>query len=227
MQIKESKFKGVFLGLRGRRTLLLTKNLTPGRKFFDEDLINHKGFELRTWNPDRSKLSAAILNRLKSMPIKEGDVVLYLGSSYGTTCTYISDIVKEKGFIFALDFAPRVMRDLVFISQVRGNICPVLGNANLPETYKDKVSKVDVLYIDVAQRNQAEILIKNAKLFLKDKGYAFFAIKARSVDVTKNPERVFQEEISKLLKSGFKLIDKVNLRPYQKDHVMALLQYKL
>ncbi|MAG08746.1 fibrillin [Candidatus Woesearchaeota archaeon] len=226
MQTKETRFKGIFLAQRGRKRLLLTKNQTPGRKFFDEDLIAYQGSELRTWSPNRSKLSAAILNGLKNMPIKEGDIVLYLGSSYGTTCTYVSDIVKEKGFIFALDFAPRVMRELVFISQARNNICPILADANRPGTYKDKVSKADVLYIDVAQRNQAEILIKNADMFLKPKGYAFFAIKARSVDVTKKPEKVFQEEIGKLLKNNFKLIEKINLRPYQKDHVMVLLQYK-
>jgi len=225
MKIKETKFRGIFLTQRGRRRLLLTKNLSPGKKFFDEDLINYKGSELRTWSPSRSKLSAAMLNGLKNMPIREKDVILYLGSSYGTTCTYVSDIIGNDGFIFAIDFAPRVMRELVFISQYRKNICPILADANRPETYKDKVTKADILYIDVAQRNQAEILVKNAKLFLKPKGYTFFAIKARSVDVTKKPDEVFREQVDILLKNGFKLVDKVNLRPYQKDHMMVLLQY--
>ena len=43
---------------------IATKNLDPGRKVYDEDLIDVKGVEYRTWNPYRSKLAAAIKNNL-------------------------------------------------------------------------------------------------------------------------------------------------------------------
>ena len=43
------------------RTALLTRNLTPGVKVNNEDLVIRDGAEYRTWDPFRSKLAAAII----------------------------------------------------------------------------------------------------------------------------------------------------------------------
>lgn len=197
---------------------LYTKNLAPGKTVYGERLIRQNNVEFREWEPKRSKLAAAILKGIKN-PIKEGDVVLYLGAASGTTCSHVSDLVDKEGFVFALDFAPRVVRDLVYVCEERKNIAPLLEDANKPENYKDKITKADVVYQDIAQKNQIEIFLKNTDLFLKKGGYAIIAVKARSVDVTKNPREIF-EKVKEELKKHLKIIDFKNLEPFQKDHCL-------
>ncbi len=48
------------------------------------------------------------------------------------------------------------------------------------------------------------------------------AIKARSIDVTKDPEEIFKIETSKLENAGFDVLEIVDLEPYDKDHAMVL-----
>jgi len=75
---------------------LATKNMTPARSVYGERLIEDKGVGYRLWDPFRSKLAAAILKNLKSVPIKPGHKILYLGAASGTTASHVSDIVGEK-----------------------------------------------------------------------------------------------------------------------------------
>src|SRR3989338_1816443 len=132
MNIEHSKYQGVYFLWLEKRKLILTRNLTLGIKFFNEDLIldteNNK--EYRVFDPNRSKYAAAMMQKILNLPIKENDIILYLGASHGYTCSYLSDIIQEKGFIFALDVSARVVRDLVKICEVRKNICPLLFDAN-------------------------------------------------------------------------------------------------
>lgn len=195
-----------------------TKNLVPGRTVYGERLIKEENIEYREWDARRSKLAAAILKGINN-PIKKGDVILYLGAATGTTASHVSDIVDKNGFVFALDFAPRVVRDLVYVCEERKNMAPLLEDANHPENYKDKITKVDVVYQDIAQKNQIEIFFKNIDLFLKKGGYAIIAVKARSIDVTKNPKVIFNE-VEKELKKRLKIIGERNLEPFQRDHCL-------
>ena len=117
------------------------------------------------------------------------------------------------------------MRDLVFVCEDRKNTAPVLADANRPETYADKVSQVDIIYQDIAQRNQVDIFLKNINLFLKKDGYALLAVKARSIDVTKKPKAIFAEIRQKLEKELI-IIDYRTLEPYQLDHCMFVCKRK-
>ncbi len=209
-------FKGVYEKPRGKRFSLFTRNLTPGKKVYDEFLFKDKGVEFREWNPNRSKLAAALMKGISQIGIKENDFVLYLGAASGTTPSHISDIIGNNGFIYAIDFAPRVIRDLVFVAEDRKNIAPMLADASKPETYYKNISKVDVIYQDIAQREQAEIFLNNFK-FLKDDGFALLCVKARSVDVAKKPKQVFKETREKLEKH-VKILDYRELDPFEKDH---------
>ena len=221
--MKETNFKGVY-EQKGKRRVILTENLTPGKTVYDESLVKEGQIEYREWNPQKSKLCAAILKGIKKIGIKPGSVVLYLGASSGTTPSHVSDIVGETGFVFALDFAPRMMRKLVYVCEERKNMAPMLFDANKPDEYKDKVaSKIDVVYQDIAQRQQAEIFLKNTDMFLKKGGYGLLAVKARSIDVAKQPRKVFDEVKSKLEKH-LKIIDYVILDPFERDHCMFICQ---
>ncbi|WP_456374941.1 fibrillarin-like rRNA/tRNA 2'-O-methyltransferase [Methanocaldococcus sp.] len=196
-----------------------TKSIVKGKKVYDEKIVKVDDEEYRIWNPHKSKLGAAIIKGLKVLPIKRNSKVLYLGASAGTTPSHVSDIA-DRGIIYAVEYAPRIMREFLDSCKDRINLIPILGDANKPQEYSNIVEKVDVIYEDVAQPNQAEILIKNAKWFLKKGGYGMIAIKARSIDVTKDPKEIFKEQKEILESNGFKIVDEVDIEPFEKDHIM-------
>lgn len=220
----QTKFNGIY-EIKKKKKILFTKNFVPGKKVYDEKLVKEGGKEYREWDPRRSKLAAAILNGINQIHLKETDVVLYLGASTGTTCSHISDILAKQGFIFAIDFAPRVVRELVFLAEDRKNIAPILANANKPKEYVSRVSGVDYVYQDIAQKNQADIFLKNCKMFLKKGGFGFIAVKSRSIDVTKKPKAVFRDVRNKLEKE-LVIVDYKELGYYQKDHCVFVCKKK-
>jgi len=217
--ITDSKFFEIYQEKK-KRTKLFTINLVKGQIVYGERLIKQRNSEFREWDESKSKLAAYIIKGGNQVGLKPGNIVLYLGASTGTTVSHVSDIVGRQGFVFALDFAPRVVRDLVFVCEDRKNIAPILADANQPDTFKDRIpNQVDWLFQDIAQKNQLEIFLKNLKLFLKPGGYGFFAVKARSIDVTKRPGDIFAQ-VQRELEKHITLVDKRFLTPFQKDHVM-------
>ncbi|MEB3760512.1 MAG: fibrillarin-like rRNA/tRNA 2'-O-methyltransferase [Desulfurococcales archaeon] len=221
------KWKNVFIvELEDGSLRLATKNLVPGQRVYGERLFKFNGVEYREWNAYRSKLAGALLKGLEELPVKEGDKLLYLGIASGTTASHVSDIIGKEGRIYGVEFAPRVMRDLILIIQERKNIYPILGDARFPEKYRHLVEAVDGLYADVAQPDQAAIVVRNAKFFLKDEGYLLLAIKARSIDVTTEPGEVYRREVQTLKDNGFEIVDVVHLDPFDKDHAMIYARYR-
>jgi len=200
---------------------LFTVNLTPGKRVYEEQLVKQHNIEYREWEPYSSKLATCILNGCRNIFLRKGDVVLYLGSASGTTVSHVSDIVGRDGFVFAVDVAPVVMKELIFNLEGRKNISSVLADANRTKDLIERVSVVDVIYQDIAQRDQVEILLKNINMFLKKDGYAIIAVKARSIDVTRYPKQIFKEVREKLEK-GLTIVDYRTLEPYQKDHCMFI-----
>jgi fibrillarin-like pre-rRNA processing protein len=205
--------------------LLVTRNMTPGRTYYGEPTYMVDGVEYRSWNPTRSKLAAAIMKGIGVMPVRPGAMVLYLGAASGTTVSHVSDILGETGHIWALDFAPRALRDLLDkLARYRSNVSPILGDANRPMEYSHIVPMVDTVFADVAQPNQAEIVVKNASMFLKEGGWAMLSIKSRSVDVRRKPRDVYDAQVGVLEGGGLKVRELVELDPYEKDHAMALAE---
>ena len=201
---------------------IATKNLNPGTSVYGEELIKDD-VEYRIWNPRRSKLSAALLNGLKNLELEESSKVLYLGASTGTTVSHISDIVIN-GRIYAVEFSPTTAKKLVQLSRQRLNIAPILGDATKPKGYLNIAEKVDLVYCDVAQPTQSELFMKNMNMFSKDDGVGLLMIKARSIDVVQKPKKIFKEQEKKLKEKGFKIIEKVKLEPYEKDHLAFLIE---
>ncbi|MCS7125750.1 MAG: fibrillarin-like rRNA/tRNA 2'-O-methyltransferase [Aigarchaeota archaeon] len=205
---------------------LATKNLAPRVQVYGERLFRIGGEEFRAWSPYRSKLSAAIWNKVKEIYIKPGCSVLYLGTATGTTASHVSDIIDEKGILYGVDFAPRVMIQFKQnVVQYRKNVIPIYADARKPRDYSSIVGKVDVIYCDVAQPEQAKILVENSKLMLKNGGHGIIAIKARSIDSVEDPEIIFKKEAKVLEDNSFKILEIVNLEPYEKDHVLVIVEY--
>jgi len=200
---------------------LATKNMVPGKRVYGERLFRQGDVEYREWNAYRSKLAGALLKGLKELPISQGSRVLYLGAGSGTTPSHISDIVEREGVVYSVEFAPRVMREFLVVAEDRKNIVPILADARIPAKYRYIVEIVDIIYADIAQPDQAEIVSDNARFFLKDGGRLLMAVKARSIDVTMEPSEVYKREIDILKSNGFEILDVVHLEPFDKDHAMV------
>lgn len=202
-----------------------TKNLAAGSSVYGERLVKFKGEEYRIWDPYRSKLAAAILKGLETVPIYPDQKVLYLGAASGTTASHISDIVGEDGHVYCVEFASRSLRELVNnVCALRYNMSPILADARLPESYSRMVQRVDSVYCDVAQPEQARLLADNADMFLANGGWSLLAIKSQSIDVTKEPSIVYRNEVAILESRGFHIREVIDLEPFDKAHAMAVAQ---
>lgn len=205
---------------------ICTENLSKGVDVYGERLIKVKGVEYRVWDPFRSKLAVAIIKGLKYLPIKYGIKVLYLGASTGTTASHVSDIVGSGGLVFCVESASRVARELIArVATYRSNIIPIIEDARKPNAYFSVTGKVDVVYCDIAQPDQTEIAMTNCKMYLKKGGYLILVIKTRSIDVTKEPKYVVDNEVARLRTNGFDVEEVINLQPFDKDHAIAFARY--
>jgi fibrillarin-like pre-rRNA processing protein len=205
---------------------LATRNFAPCRSVYGERLIKADGIEYRLWDAFRSKLAGAILKGLKTVPIQPGHRVLYLGAASGTTPSHFSDIVGEKGHIYCVEFAQRSLRELVSnVCAYRLNTSPFLADARMPNKYGMFIpGKLDDIYCDIAQPEQAKVLADNADVFLKAQGWVILAVKAQSIDVSKPPSEIYQQEAKVLRDRGFRVEQVVDLEPYDKAHAMIVAQ---
>jgi fibrillarin-like pre-rRNA processing protein len=212
-------FEGVYtVQIEGYGEQLATPNLVPGVKAYGERLVKRGSLELRVWDPYRSKLAAALKKELNFLPIKKGSKVLYLGAAAGTTVSHVSDIVGEKGMVYAVEFSARSMRELMIVCEPRRNVVPILADARFPLGYRNYVDAVDALYVDVAQPDQAQITVDNAVLYLRKNGWVLLSVKSRSVDVAAEPNKVYAQQKAVLVENGFEIVSETDLSPYEKDH---------
>ncbi|MCD6458660.1 MAG: fibrillarin-like rRNA/tRNA 2'-O-methyltransferase [Thermoproteales archaeon] len=222
------KFFGIYwIEFEDGSRKIATRNLAPGVKVYGEQLVKFGDKEYRVWNPYRSKLAAAIYKGLKDVPLKDGSKVLYLGAASGTTPSHVSDIVGDAGVVYSVEFSPRVMREFIEKCAVhRKNLIPILSDARFPARYRMFVETVDVVYADIAQPFQSKIVADNAEVYLKTGGWILQAIKAMSIDVTREPSETYRLEISHLEDRGFEIVDVVHLEPYDTAHAFVLARKK-
>jgi len=223
-KVENADFDNVYWVEISDKKALATKNLAPGISVYGEKLIKEKGIEYRLWDPFRSKLAGAIIKGLKNMPIKPGSTVLYLGASTGTTISHVSDIIDINGLVFGVEVSARVARELMDkVVKYRKNVIPIVEDARRPDRYAQFVfKKADVLYSDIAQPDATEITLNNSLKFLKKGGYLVLIVKARSIDPVLPTGEIIKREAKKLEDAGFKVIEILNLNPYDKEHGFIL-----
>lgn len=171
----------------------------------------------REWEVHRSKLGA-MLDRGIDTGLAAGDTVLYLGAAAGTTVSHVADFA---GPTYAVEFAARPARELLDVARSRPNIVPLLKDARRPERYAHVVEAgVDVLIQDVATRDQATVALRNER-FLADDGHLVLAVKARSEDVTEQPDTVF-EDVLETLQNGYTIRSTERLDPVHTDHLAVV-----
>ena len=204
MTVRPHKVAGVFM--------LDSHLATKGEALYGEKVLG----EYRLWSPQRSKL-AALLKKEENVPLRPEQIVLYLGAASGTTVSHLANIVS---LVYAVEFAPRVARDLVRMSEHFKNVVPIIADALQPD-YGHIVELADFLYQDIAQPTQAEIALTNAEMFLRTGGYACIMIKARSIDVTAKPKAVYKREVKKL-EELLDIMSVHELEPFYKAHAAVI-----
>lgn len=173
--------------------------------------------EWRVWDPNRSKLGAMLAKEL-DLGLPDEPTVLYLGAASGTTVSHVADFA---GPTYAIEFAPRPARDLLSAAEPRENLFPLLKDARKPETYAHVVERgVDAIVQDVATRGQADVAIRNQE-FLAEDGRLLAAIKARSEDVTREPDAVFSDVLDQL-ETSYEVLETRRLEPYHADHLAVV-----
>ena len=218
MPIRPTEWEGVATD----GSWLLTRNRVPGTSVYGESLPREGGIEYRRWDANRSKLAAYLKCGGRVWGFRATSSVLYLGAGSGTTASHVSDICRE-GTITAVEISARAFRDLLRLAETRPNLVPVLGDATKPETYGGRLGAVDVLYQDVAQRDQAGIFLKNIR-WIAPGGTGYLMVKARSEDMAQAPARIFEAAKLELLNAGLKILDLRVLSPYQLDHAALVVQ---
>jgi fibrillarin-like pre-rRNA processing protein len=209
-------FEGVYL-VGGK---ISTLNSTPGYRVYNEKTVREGRNEYRIWDPFRSKVAAALAKGMKSFPVRKSSSVLYLGASSGTTASHIADIADT---VYCVEFSKRMMRELLLVCERKENMIPILADARHPWEYENTIGQVDVLVQDVAQPDQAGIVVNNHDTFrFKD---ALLSIKARSINSVKDPAKVFRAEVEKL-KGRFSILQEIDLQPYEEDHILVNMRAK-
>jgi len=172
--------------------------------------------EWRRWDPRRSKLGAMLETGMET-GLTGGETVLYLGAAAGTTVSHVADFA---GPTYAVEFAARPTQDLLSAAQPRGNLFPLLKDARKPETYAHVVEPVDAIVQDVATRGQAAVALAN-RGFLREDGRLLLSVKARSEDVTGDPEAVFEAVLDEL-EDGYDVLETRSLEPFHDDHLAVV-----
>jgi len=201
---------------------LFTRNLAPGFRVGEEELLSLDGVEYRSWNPQRSKLAAMLLKGVRTMPIAPGSHVLYLGAAAGATASYVGDIVGAQGLVYAVEHTPRPFRDLVQVAEHRPNLLPILADAARPERYQRLVGPVEVAYQDISQRAQGQLFLRNVATYRPRVG--ILMVKARSVDVASDPRVVYDNIVREVTTAGHKLLERVDLAPFERDHAALVFE---
>jgi fibrillarin-like pre-rRNA processing protein len=212
-------------GIFEDKSRLYTKSMAPGICVYGEKLRQTPEGEFREWDAMRSKLGAGIKKGISQIGIKPGSIVLYLGCSTGTTVSHVSDIVGPTGKVYAVDVAPRVMREIIGVASHRPNIFPIMADAFAVTQFIQYVPKVDVVFMDIAQANQVDIFLRNVQTFLKPGGFGLLSLKARSVDIAQSPQAVFAQARIQI-EQQYPIVDYKTLDPFEKDHALFVIKVK-
>lgn len=225
--MSSTDFKELFENVLSFKQKIWTKNLLPGKRVYNEELEKINGLEYRSWNPYRSKIGAGMEKGLNNFSVGKKTKILYLGCAEGTTCSHLSDMVGLGGLIVGVDISGKALQKFIALAELRTNLIPMMADANQPELYVEELKelKFDILIQDVSQKNQAEIFVKNAELFLEKGKMGYLVIKARSIQSHQDPKEVLKKEL-KVLENKFEILQVLNLFPFEKDHVLIVCEKK-
>jgi len=217
-------------GVRREGRKIWTRNSVKGVSVRRERRKRDGRNEWRYWDPTKSKIAASLL-RTKLDPTEiiplPGAKCLYLGSSVGGTVSHIHDCVcgsgnHHKGQILAVDISPRMMRELVALSEIRPGIVPLLADARRVSAITPFIDeKVDWLHQDLSIADQATTFIRMANAFLKKGGVALLSLKAASERASEGDiETRFEKAEKILMSSELEIVERIDLKGLEEQHVL-------
>jgi fibrillarin-like rRNA methylase len=205
---------------RADRTELWTETVGREPPVYGERWSESDGRAYRSFEPARSKLSAAIVKEWSGPIPAVGESWLYLGAASGTTASHVADLAGPTGRVYAVERSLRPFARLLALADRWPNLWPILGDARDPAAYGGLVPPVHGVYADIAQADQVDILRANATLFLEGNGGAvLLALKTASMgrDATAVQHvRRAEEELAPLLD----LEPSVRLDPFHRGHYL-------
>ena len=210
------------------RRALWTLNAVPGMAVYGESLRRLGGREHRRWDPNRSKLGAAML-RTRADPAallpKQGASVLYLGAGHGTSVSHLYDHLcgasnQYGGRLICVDLAPRCLRELTHMATTRPGLVPVLGDARKHEAWGVLLPrKIDWLFQDVAQAGQVDMFVAACRRFLNVGGQGLLSLKAASERWTGEGEAALFAGVEQhLADAKFRIEESIELTGYEDNH---------
>jgi len=113
-----------------------------------------------------------------------------------------------------VDISATAMAELLVLAEQRNNIIPFLGDGHFPKTYKIHTGKPDVLYQDIAQRDQVDIFLRNYDFFSPKCG--FLMLKSRS---TPGNDKITFKACEEELDSKFTKVSSVDIGKWAKGHM--------
>jgi fibrillarin-like pre-rRNA processing protein len=219
--VEPTDWDGVF---RDGRDLYTTNHGPLGDRVYGEKLRTVGTTEYRQWDPFRSKLAALCTRGGAPRDLWTGArTVLYLGGAHGTTVSHLADLLPDAA-LYVIEKSPTSFAPLLALARRRSHLLPILADAQLPERYRADVGLVDLLYQDVAQRNQAAIFVENARAVLAPRGRGIFMLKVRSVTQSRPSAVIVREARAELERGGLEVRAEVGLAPFARDHAALIVR---
>ncbi len=187
---------------------------------YGERTAEQAGTLLRRWDPSRSKLGAAIARGWTEPLPRPGERWLYLGAASGTTASHVADLVGPAGAVFAVEKSLRSFARLLRLAGRYPNLGPILADARRPDDYLELVPPVDGLYLDLAQPDQAEIALANARRMLKRDGGLLLALKTSSMGRDLGPRGHLERTVAQL-EDSFEVGPSMPLEPFHRKHYLV------
>ena len=211
----------LYLRSEDRHPVLYTDGLVPAAgSVYGERVLAREQHLLRHWDPNRSKLGAALAKGADVPLPAVGSRWLYLGASTGTTASHVADLVGPGGRVAAVERSLRPFARLVRFAERYPNVEPILADARHPEEYAGDVGVADGLYADIAQPDQVEILVANAALFLRPSATVLLALKTASLGREREPKQHLDRARAQLEDAGIEVTGTTSLEPFHKRHFL-------
>ena len=217
-------------GIRRQGKSIWSRNAVRGRSVRGERRKKEGRIEWRQWNPTKSKVAAALL-RTKLEPSliipEPGSTCLYLGASSGGTVSHIHDIVcgadnHHGGQVVAVEISPRMMRDLVSLSEKRSGLFPLLADARRPDLIAPILrGKADWIHQDLSIADQAETFVRVSSSFLSSGGVGLLSLKAASERSSEGDDNSRFKKAERILEeSELELVERIDLKGLEEQHVL-------
>ncbi|SLM30553.1 UbiE1 [Desulfamplus magnetovallimortis] len=159
---------------------------------------------------------------LKNIPIKEGAVVLDLACGKGTYSLYLSDVVGEKGLVYAVDLwkeGIQLLGEKIDQKSIT-NIVPLIADATQDieiDEYSIDICLMATVLHDFHEIDKAAHVLKTVKTLLRPNGH-LAVIEFKKIDGPPGPPiniRLSEEETETLVtKNGFKKIKSIDIGEY-------------